>query len=244
MIRRPPRSTRTDTLFPYTPLFRSELEDGQGFADGWAADAEVFGKLALVETDLAHLVVDVHFGDRLLDGVVGQVAQALAGCADARAIPQPAYRNSSAYCHDRPCSRQGMSERAIRVQTNGSSLPAGSLAGCFFERLLKVFLILRKPGPEFRNTPRRISCQRLRMTPWPPGLRAVSSVIVVASPQELLADVAGRCLALHGSLGGAVLDGLHARRLACRAGRQIFRHAAGDFDMGRAACREGGGQVG
>src|SRR3546814_17885210 len=27
MIRRPPRSTRTDTLFPYTTLFRSE-EDG------------------------------------------------------------------------------------------------------------------------------------------------------------------------------------------------------------------------
>src|SRR3546814_1057515 len=28
MIRRPPRSTRTDTLFPYTTLFRSELPDG------------------------------------------------------------------------------------------------------------------------------------------------------------------------------------------------------------------------
>src|SRR3546814_12646003 len=26
MIRRPPRSTRTDTLFPYTTLFRSMLE--------------------------------------------------------------------------------------------------------------------------------------------------------------------------------------------------------------------------
>src|SRR3546814_9922686 len=26
MIRRPPRSTRTDTLFPYTPLFRSAAE--------------------------------------------------------------------------------------------------------------------------------------------------------------------------------------------------------------------------
>src|SRR3546814_13779651 len=26
MIRRPPRSTRTDTLFPYTTLFRSSLE--------------------------------------------------------------------------------------------------------------------------------------------------------------------------------------------------------------------------
>src|SRR3546814_18963628 len=27
MIRRPPRSTRTDTLFPYTTLFRSGVED-------------------------------------------------------------------------------------------------------------------------------------------------------------------------------------------------------------------------
>src|SRR3546814_2488279 len=32
MIRRPPRSTRTDTLFPYTTLFRSglSLRDGKG----------------------------------------------------------------------------------------------------------------------------------------------------------------------------------------------------------------------
>src|SRR3546814_15187944 len=28
MIRRPPRSTRTDTLFPYTTLFRSQICDG------------------------------------------------------------------------------------------------------------------------------------------------------------------------------------------------------------------------
>src|SRR3546814_19643085 len=28
MIRRPPRSTRTDTLFPYTTLFRSVLKKG------------------------------------------------------------------------------------------------------------------------------------------------------------------------------------------------------------------------
>src|SRR3546814_18963432 len=27
MIRRPPRSTRTDTLFPYTTLFRSAVDD-------------------------------------------------------------------------------------------------------------------------------------------------------------------------------------------------------------------------
>src|SRR3546814_7828772 len=30
MIRRPPRSTRTDTLFPYTTLFRSFLAVGRG----------------------------------------------------------------------------------------------------------------------------------------------------------------------------------------------------------------------
>src|SRR3546814_16239483 len=32
MIRRPPRSTRTDTLFPYTTLFRSLAGDGGGVA--------------------------------------------------------------------------------------------------------------------------------------------------------------------------------------------------------------------
>src|SRR3546814_5927603 len=29
MIRRPPRSTRTDTLLPYTTLFRSHIESGE-----------------------------------------------------------------------------------------------------------------------------------------------------------------------------------------------------------------------
>src|SRR3546814_5010465 len=30
MVRRPPRSTRTDTLFPYTTLFRSAIRIGRG----------------------------------------------------------------------------------------------------------------------------------------------------------------------------------------------------------------------
>src|SRR3546814_15625504 len=36
MIRRPPRSTRTDTLFPYTTLFRSDLHPGSvgGLGEG------------------------------------------------------------------------------------------------------------------------------------------------------------------------------------------------------------------
>src|SRR3546814_18917298 len=43
MIRRPPRSTRTDTLFPYTPLFRSYLdsETRQGLSDYCVANPGV-----------------------------------------------------------------------------------------------------------------------------------------------------------------------------------------------------------
>src|SRR3546814_16352651 len=37
MIRRPPRSTRTDTLFPYTTLFRSWHQLMQRFGSGEAA---------------------------------------------------------------------------------------------------------------------------------------------------------------------------------------------------------------
>src|SRR3546814_19100256 len=36
MIRRPPRSTRTDTLFPYTTLFRSLLVQDWGLTDALA----------------------------------------------------------------------------------------------------------------------------------------------------------------------------------------------------------------
>src|SRR3546814_10746087 len=35
MIRRPPRSTRTDTLFPYTTLFRSVEESSDIVLDGY-----------------------------------------------------------------------------------------------------------------------------------------------------------------------------------------------------------------
>src|SRR3546814_17967914 len=38
MIRRPPRSTRTDTLFPYTTLFRSPNADGIVSKIRWVLD--------------------------------------------------------------------------------------------------------------------------------------------------------------------------------------------------------------
>src|SRR3546814_1493949 len=55
MIRRPPRSTRTDTLFPYTTLFRSEelaWLDALDAAQRWVILQKIvnFGPLALVIT--------------------------------------------------------------------------------------------------------------------------------------------------------------------------------------------------
>src|SRR3546814_15126305 len=48
MIRQPPRSTRTDTLFPYTPLFRSDV-----LPDAGARARERLGKRAELIGDLA-----------------------------------------------------------------------------------------------------------------------------------------------------------------------------------------------
>src|SRR3546814_14702658 len=63
MIRRPPRSTRTDTLFPYTTLFRSETERGahvglvvQKYGGSSVADAEGIKRVAkrIVERSEEH----------------------------------------------------------------------------------------------------------------------------------------------------------------------------------------------
>src|SRR3546814_2213911 len=43
MIRRPPRSTRTDTLFPYTTLFRSRHRQQHRDPEHWSADARPSG---------------------------------------------------------------------------------------------------------------------------------------------------------------------------------------------------------
>src|SRR3546814_4472303 len=52
MIRRPPRSTRTDTLFPYTTLFRSTRRRGDDPADPPGA-AHALGQGGLVAGRLA-----------------------------------------------------------------------------------------------------------------------------------------------------------------------------------------------
>src|SRR3546814_2790805 len=60
MIRRPPRSTRTDTLFPYTTLFRSLVDEAQrlleiGIGLAGEADDEI-ARQRDIGTHGAHLV--------------------------------------------------------------------------------------------------------------------------------------------------------------------------------------------
>src|SRR3546814_18727252 len=73
MIRRPPRSTRTDTLFPYTTLFRSfrrlRRAPGAGFlevrlicAGRWVLEKTRAGSQRWVSTPLADTALPQGFG--------------------------------------------------------------------------------------------------------------------------------------------------------------------------------------
>src|SRR3546814_12431788 len=79
VIRRPPRSTRTDTLFPYTTLFRSGREAAEAAAAGRAgAVGEGLGTEAVVGRPLLrvlqHLVGLVAFLEARLGGRVARIA--------------------------------------------------------------------------------------------------------------------------------------------------------------------------
>src|SRR3546814_8080104 len=82
MIRRPPRSTRTDTLFPYTTLFRSDAELAEhrrflrqgAHAQARAGVHRLGGDVATVEHDLALVgghEADDHVETGGLAGAVG-----------------------------------------------------------------------------------------------------------------------------------------------------------------------------
>src|SRR3546814_7114487 len=65
MIRRPPRSTRTDTLFPYTTLFRSfamltMARGRQAATQGWLAITGLFGLgfLGVELYEFTHLIAE------------------------------------------------------------------------------------------------------------------------------------------------------------------------------------------
>src|SRR3546814_20444724 len=65
MIRRPPRSTRTDTLFPYTTLFRSRQAARRRPAiEGTPGSSEIRGAAEFRETGAARFVFGFRAGGR------------------------------------------------------------------------------------------------------------------------------------------------------------------------------------
>src|SRR3546814_2690416 len=68
MIRRPPRSTRTDTLFPYTTLFRSLMQLG----DSAAAEKELLRArdLGIVSEELELLLAYARLEQEQFDEIV------------------------------------------------------------------------------------------------------------------------------------------------------------------------------
>src|SRR3546814_4530527 len=95
MIRRPPRSTRTDTLFPYTTLFRSYRKLIEDFGHSQDALARLVGKSRSHVANLMRLL-DLPRGvqDLVSDGslALGH-ARALIGAEGAEAIARKVVRD-------------------------------------------------------------------------------------------------------------------------------------------------------
>src|SRR3546814_20564459 len=83
MIRRPPRSTRTDTLSPYTTLFRSLIgNDGLNWSFGPSINLPIFdwgareGNLSVAQAREDIAIADY---ERTIQGAFREVVDALAG---------------------------------------------------------------------------------------------------------------------------------------------------------------------
>src|SRR3546814_20242606 len=136
MIRRPPRSTRTDTLFPYTTLFRSAIDAfrpqlllvSAGFDAHWR---DPLAQLQLDADDYAWLTGELrrlagrHAQGRLVSTLEGGYdLQALRECslAHVRALAGPAgcgaALSAPARSPDRKSARVGKSV-SVRVRLGG-----------------------------------------------------------------------------------------------------------------------------
>src|SRR3546814_16874297 len=116
MIRRPPRSTRTDTLFPYTTLFRSPGEHNGTFRGN--NHAFVTARVALEkfwrDDRFSKIVRDqgAHLGERL-DRIAGKHGYATKGRGMFRGIDVGKGETASAICA--ACFEQG-----LVIETSGA----------------------------------------------------------------------------------------------------------------------------
>src|SRR3546814_2021003 len=78
MIRRPPRSTRTDTLFPYTTLFRSAAEAARRLAEDGLENIAKVGKAARAAPATAETaaILERRMAETVISGAFLRVFQA------------------------------------------------------------------------------------------------------------------------------------------------------------------------
>src|SRR3546814_9732209 len=76
MIRRPPRSTRTDTLFPYTTLFRSPVEEPVSMQLAGCSPYEM-AEAAKLNEDRGAAIIDINMGCPVKKVVNGEAGSAL-----------------------------------------------------------------------------------------------------------------------------------------------------------------------
>src|SRR3546814_16394470 len=98
MIRRPPRSTRTDTLFPYTTLFRCGARDEGELAHQILDVVEDEGEAAV------ELVEALGVGERLLAPRLGEIARGLnaGGAEQVEILPVEGTANQGVLEDDEP----------------------------------------------------------------------------------------------------------------------------------------------
>src|SRR3546814_3204627 len=123
MIRRPPRSTRTDTLFPYTTLFRSGRADAaQALPEPYAPRTGAHDLAGLpLQRDLLFLRIDTRRLLRRADGRCRRLRPSVRDLQRSRrSPPRPLFRHDRAHADDHADLRRlGRSAGA-----HGLSLPA------------------------------------------------------------------------------------------------------------------------
>src|SRR3546814_3325629 len=93
MTRRPPRSTRTDTLFPYPTLFRSPVAAAAGIRRRTGLAGGGAGAVAAA----VHRSTDLSAGARAVAALPGRVPLRLAACHDLLrpALPRADHRHAA-----------------------------------------------------------------------------------------------------------------------------------------------------
>src|SRR3546814_12632272 len=129
MIRRPPRSTRTDTLFPYTTLFRSG-----GHHAHEPVEHDLEHRQALVGD---HAAVDDRLDARTLARAVGRFPEA-EEAVDFVLVQHP--RGAVVTAHRRPFRREAGIGRALAVRRQ---LPNRNVARPVAQHFVSLVVLVR-----------------------------------------------------------------------------------------------------